>query len=243
MTVPLSEVPAESGGRTPRESAILTARLGIAQALLLIASAWLLTLIPGPRATDDEFIEFYLSDRRWLVILVGIYLMPFAAIAFIWFAVALRMWVAQSSSRPQDALLSNVQLVSAILFVALFLASAAASTVLAVTVEMSGGRIDPVTARQFPQLGAALFVVFAMRMAAMFVFTTSGLARRHSALPRWFVWSGYAVGLFLLLSASLNRFLVLLFPVWVLTLSVILLIKARRMPADAPARIGQSEAQ
>ena len=39
----------------------------------------------------------------------------------------------------------------------------------------------------------------------------------------------------------MNRFLVLLFPVWVLTLSVILLIKARRMPADAPVGIGQYE--
>ncbi len=203
---------------------------------------WLITLIPGPRSTDEEFFEFYASDRRWLVILVGIYLMPFAAIAFVWFAVALRMWVAQSSSRPQDVLLSNVQLVSAILFVGLFLAGAAAFTVLAVTVEMSGGQIEPITARQFPQFGAALFVVFGMRMAAMFVFTTSGLARRHSALPPWFIWTGYGVGLFLLLSASLNRFLVLLFPVWVLTLSVILLIKARRMPKDPePSGAGIAE--
>ena len=241
MTVPLSEPPADSGGRSLRKSAILTARIGIAQAILLLASAWLLTVIPGPAASDEEFFEFYNSDRRWLVILVGIYLMPFAAIAFLWFAVALRMWVARSSSLPEDALLSTVQLVSAILFVALFLASAAASTVLAVTMEMSGSDIEPVVARQFPQFGKALLLVFAMRMAAMFIFTTSGLARRHSALPRWFIWSGYVIGLFLLLSASLDRLLVLLFPLWVLTLCVILLAKARRMPDDTvPAAAGQS---
>ena len=90
------------------------------------------------------------------MVLLGIYLMPFAAIAFLWFAVALRVWVAQTSTRPQDALLSNVQLVSAILFVALFLSSAAASTVLAVTVELADAPIEPTTARQFPQFGTAL---------------------------------------------------------------------------------------
>ena len=217
-------------GRSPRRSARLTAWLGIAQAILLLASAWLLSLIPGPTASDEEFVEFYASDNRRLVVLLGIYLMPFAAIAFLWFAVALRVWVAQTSTRPQDALLSNVQLVSAILFVALFLSSAAASTVLAVTVELADTPIEPTTARQFPQFGTALLLIFAMRMAAMFIFTTSGLARVHAGLPRWFVWSGYLVGLFLLLSFSLNPILVLVFPVWVLALSVILLLKSHRLP-------------
>lgn len=218
--------------RSPRRSALLTAWLGIVQAILLLASAWLLSLIPGPKSSDEEFLEFYASDTRRLVVLLGIYLMPFAAIAFLWFAVALRVWVAQTSTRPQDALLSNVQLVSAILFVALFLSSAAASTVLAVTVELADTPIEPTTARQFPQFGTALLLVFAMRMAAMFIFTTSGLARVHARLPRWFVWSGYVVGLFLLLSASLNPTLVIVFPVWVLALSVILLLKSRRLPKE-----------
>ena len=230
MTTAGRDSETNNSGRSPRRSARLTAWLGIAQAVLLLASTWLLSLIPGPTTSDEEFIEFYASDSRRVVVLLGIYLMPFAAIAFLWFAVALRVWVAQTSTRPQDALLSNVQLVSAILFVALFLSSAAASTVLAVTVELAATPIDPTTARQFPQFGTALLLVFAMRMAAMFIFTTSGLARVHAGLPRWFTWSGYLVGLFLLLSASLNPTLVLVFPVWVLALSVILLLKSHRLP-------------
>ena len=50
------------------------------------------------------------------MILAGLYLMPFAAIAFIWFIVALRMWMARHG-RPEHALFSNVQLVSGIAFV------------------------------------------------------------------------------------------------------------------------------
>ncbi len=213
-----------------RRAAILTAWLGIVQAALLLLSFWLLTRIPGPRSPDEEFVDFYESDKRRLVVLVGLYLMPFAAIAFLWFAVALRMWLARSTSGAEDALFSNVQLVSAIIFIGLFLVGAAASTVLAVSIEFADYPVDPGTARQFPQFGSALVLVFAMRMAAMFVFTTSTIARRNRSLPVWFIWTGYLVGLFLLLSATLSRLLVLVFPVWILVLSVILLLKARRMP-------------
>jgi hypothetical protein len=56
------------------------------------------------------------------------YLLPFAAIAFVWFIVALRMWVG-SHGRPEQALFSNVQLVSSILFIALLLEAAAAFSI------------------------------------------------------------------------------------------------------------------
>ncbi len=49
-------------------------------------------------------------------------------------------------------------------------------------------------------------------------------------MPRWFILSGFAVGLFLLLSASLSPFLILVFPIWVLVLSVLLLLRARSLP-------------
>ncbi len=220
-----------TGMPASRRAAILTARLGVIQATLLLVSFWLLTRVPGPRSPDAEFVDFYESDKRRLVVLVGLYLLPFAGIAFLWFAVALRMWLSRSLG-SEDALLSNVQLVSAIVFITLFLAGAAASTVLAVSVEFADYPVDPGAARQFPQFGSALVLVFGMRMAAMFVFTTSSIARRHGLLPRWFIWAGYLVGLFLLLSATLNRLLVLVFPVWILILSVILLLKARRLPRD-----------
>jgi hypothetical protein len=130
-------------------------------------------------------------------------------------------------------------LVSAIIFIALFLVGGAASTVLAVSVEFADYPIEPDTARQFPQFGSALVLVLAMRMAAMFVLTTSSIARRRGILPRWFIWTGYLVAVFLLLSATLNRLLVLVFPVWILILSVILLIKARRLsPPDSDALPG-----
>ena len=86
-----------------------------------------------------------------------------------------------------------------------------------------------------------MFFVFAFRMAAMFVFTTSAILLRAGILPRWFAWSGYAVATFLLLSASFEQWFVLVFPVWLLVLSVLLLRTARRIDPEVrlpPVRHG-----
>src|SRR5262249_35258617 len=156
----------------------------------------------------------------------------FAGIAFIWFVVALRMWVG-GYVRRENILLSNIQLVSGVVYVALFFATAAASSAAAASVEFSSTPVSPALVREFPQFGSALLFVFAMRMAAMFVFTTSTIARSAGVLPRWFTYLGFVVGLFLLLSPTFSQFLVLIFPLWLLTLCALMLSRARMMPADA----------
>jgi hypothetical protein len=215
-----------------RRAATLTAAAGAAHAGLFLLSFWLVAGTPGARASDAEIAAFYGSGERRRLILAGLYLMPFAGIAFLWFVVALRMWIS-GSARREHVVLSNVQLVSGILFIALFFGAAAATASTAASVEFSSGGVDPVVARQLPQYGNALLFVFAMRMAAMFVFTTSNIGRNAGILPRWFVLAGFAVGLFLLLSATFSALLVLVFPVWVFVLSGFLLLQARRIPADA----------
>jgi hypothetical protein len=67
----------------------------------------------------------------------------------------------------------------------------------------------------------------------MFVIATSSIGRHTRVLPAWFIWLGYVVGAFLLLAATLSAVLILVFPVWVLTLCVLLLIRARHFTRDA----------
>jgi hypothetical protein len=229
--------PADEGALTERarelrRAAMLTAGLGAVHALLFLLALVLLVDVPGPRASDAEIVAFYSSDARRRLLVVGLYVLPFAAIAFMWFAVALRMWVSGHVAR-EDALLSNVQLVSGILFLALFLVSAAALAAPAATVELASAPIDPIVARQLPQYGFILLFILAMRLAAVFVFTTSNLGRTSGALPRWFGLAGLVVGAELLLAASLTLWLVLAFPLWLLTLSVILALRVRRLSAEA----------
>lgn len=215
-----------------RRAAYLTASFGAVYSLLFLISYWLVSGQPGPGASDAEVLAFYATEAPRRFVLVGLYLMPFAGIAFVWFIVALRMWIS-GSGRGEDILLSNIQLVSGILFVGLFFAGGAAAAASAASAEFLAAPVDVVVARQLPALSNALVFVFAMRMAAMFVFATSNIGRTTGALPRWFVWLGFAVGLFLLLSATFLQLLVLVFPIWTLVLSILLTMRARHIPADA----------
>ena len=219
-------------GWSLRQAAYLTAGLGMVHAALFLVSFWIVRSIPKPSAPDAELIAFYGGGDRRRVLAVGLYLMPFAAIAFVWFIIALRMWVG-AYGRPEHALFSNVQLVSGIIFIALVLEAAAAYSIDAAVVEFSHGPLNPALARQFPQLGRVLLLVLAMRMAAMFVIATSSIGRHARVLPAWFIWLGYVVGAFLLLAATLSAVLILVFPVWVLILCVLLLVRARHIPRDA----------
>jgi hypothetical protein len=218
-------------GRSLRDAAMLTAAVGIAFSVIFSVSFVLMLDVPGPKATDQEIFDYYQPGEQLLPATVGLYIMPFAGIAFLWFIVALRVW-ASTSSQSINVLQSNIQLVSGVIFVALFFVGSAALSVLAVSVQYANGPVDPVTARQFPIFGSSILLFFAMRMAAMFVFTTSAIGRSTRILPRWFALIGFVVGLFLLLAASMTPVLMLVFPAWVIALCVILLRNAMRIPKD-----------
>ena len=225
------EVTPAARGRSLRNAAILTAGVGLAFSALFTVSFLLMLQVPTAEATDAEIFAYYASGDKVVSVAVGLYLLPFAGIAFLWFIVALRLWSAASTKRLNN-LQSNLQLISGIVFVALFFVGAAATSVLASSVQFADGPIDPVAARQFPIFGKTILLFFAMRMAAMFVFTSSSLGRTAKILPNWFAWVGFAVGVFLLFSATFSTLLIFVFPAWVAGLSLILLRSAREIPEE-----------
>ena len=70
--------------------------------------------------------------------------------------------------------------------------------------------------------------VFAIRMGAAFIFATSALARRVELFPKWLTYLGYAVGNVLLFVIKEFAWIELLFPAWVLVVSLYLLISDLR---------------
>jgi hypothetical protein len=74
-----------------------------------------------------------------------------------------------------------------------------------------------------------------MRMAAVFTLSVSTVGLRTGAVPRWVPYVGYAVALLLLLAAGEHKWVQLVFPVWVLLLStVILLTRPVRLETSGP---------
>ena len=228
MPEPTAEQHAEQHGRSLRLAAILTAVAGAAHAILFVLSFWLVSDIPRSSASDQAIIDYYDSGSQRLVSIVGLYVMPFSAIAFMWFTVSLRAWAA-GVQRRENILLANMQLVSGIVYITLVLIGSAAISVTATAAQFTDGPIDPDLARLFPGYGRTVIAVLGLRIAAVFVVTTSNIGRSAGILPKWFVYAGFVIAIFMLLSASLTRFLMLVFPLWLLLLSTILLIEALRI--------------
>ncbi len=212
----------------------LTSLLGIAFAVLFLAGLALLTRTPSAQSTDQELMAFYASgEQRW-ILLSGLYVLPVAAVAFLWFIAALRQWV-EMSSRTIDHLLATVQMLSGVGFITLAFAAAGAATIVASSVDLANLPIDPTVARQFPLYSRTLLIIFGMRMAAIFVTTTAKLGHEAQLLPRWFVFGSYGVAAALFLVATLSVWLVVVFPLWVLALSGIIWVHGRSVAQEPTA--------
>jgi hypothetical protein len=216
-----------------RRAAMITAGLGIAHAVLLLAAFMVIRrYLPHGKSPESDFQAFYGDEgRRRLVLYTGIYLVPFAGIAYIWFTVALRAWL-QGSVARLNRLLSDVVLVCGIIYVALLFGEGAAISVVSIDLIIEDEKVAVAIARQFPHYGASLFLIFAMRMAAMTVFALSNIARSTAIFPRWFVYSGFGVGIALMLTASLNPLLVAVFPIWLVIFCTFVIRHVRRAYPD-----------
>jgi hypothetical protein len=226
-----TSITAQSSYQTRLHAARLTSILGIAFALLFLIALGMITRTPGARLTDQELVAFYASGEHRSILLSGLYVLPLAAVAFLWFIAALRQWV-ELSSREIDRLLATVQLLSGVSFITLAFAAAGAATIVASSVGLANLPVDPTIARQFPLYGRTLLIIFGMRMAAIFITTTARLGHGAQLFPRWFVYGSFAVAVGLFLVATLSIWLVVVFPLWVLLLSGIIWDHARRVPVQ-----------
>jgi len=206
--------------RTPRAAAIA----GILFSTLL-TTILLLILSSVPRDPLESGAWLGTNPHR---VIIAINLMPFAGIAFLWFIGVVR----DQLGEVEDRLFSTVFLGSGLLFLAMLFQGAVTATSLVAMV--SGSDLDAGVWTFGRGTTEALISVYAMRMAAVFTLSVSTVALRTAAVPRWVPFSGYAVALVLLLVAGENKWAQLVFPAWVLVLSVaILLTPGRARPAAA----------
>ena len=69
--------------------------------------------------------------------------------------------------------------------------------------------------------------VYALRMAAVFMISLSTTWHRSGTAPRWLVISTFVIAAFLLVVSSLSVWVALVFPGWVLLVSVYILVAVR----------------
>ena len=205
--------------RTPRSAALA----GIAFAVL-ITIVLVLVRLAVPSDPNDAG-EWLADGSRRDAVLFALGLVPFAGIAFLWFVGVLRDRIGDA----EDRFFSTVFLGSALLFVAmLFVASAVAAGLVATGGDDAGSLVASDAWEVGRRTTHELMVVYAIRMAAVFMIATSTILMRTRLAPRWLVRSGYAMGIVLLFTVGLFAWIELAFPAWVLTVSLYILVVGHR---------------
>lgn len=201
---------------------------------ILFAIGWLLLQRSPPvGAADKEILDYFTSvGGRRNSRLAGLYVIPFAGIAFIWFMAALRDRIVRAGGR-EHAVLSTVQLISGTVFVAALFAVGAAELSTVWVAESAGGpTLDIDAARGIIALGAATAQIVAIRASAVFIAVSTTRAMRAGLFPRWFCYTGFAMALALLVVATTWRPVVLVIPAWVLAASFVVI--AQRLNRSEP---------
>ena len=163
----------------------------------------------------------------------AIQLVPFAGIAFLWFIGVLRDRV----GTLEDQFFATVFFGSGLLFVASLFASAALSGALVEAI--ASGRFHVLNNETYfliRQLVGSFLNVFAIKMAGVFIISTSTIVLRTSILPKWMAFSGYACAVVLLLVITNWPWIALLFPLWMLLLSACILLAEFHQMAPHSAR-------
>ncbi len=211
--------------RTPRAAAIA----GILFALLLgLAFALILISQPANPAKPGAWLS---DPSRRGAVAVALNLVPFAGIAFLWFIGVVRDRIGQQ----EDRFFATVFLGSGLLFTAMLFAGAAFAAGLGslVTVTPSASASTPGTLVIGREITVLLLRVYGMRMAAVFTMSAATITLRTKVIAPWIGFAGIAVAIVLLISIGLTPWVALLFPAWILVLSVDILRTGLRRPPGA----------
>jgi hypothetical protein len=209
---------------TPRAAAVA----GILFSILLITS---LVLIRISVPADSERAVDWLA-RSWRTVNFALNLLPFAGIAFLWFIGVVR----DRLGDYEDRLFATVFLGSGLLFLAMMFASAAVAGGMISTLGFSPEiQMEPSVYTFGRAVTQEILNVYALRMGGVFMISTCTLAVRTAIFPRWMAYLGFVLALLLLLSIGFFPWISLVFPAWVLLISVYILIMNLSGSPEKPA--------
>jgi hypothetical protein len=220
-----------SGFRTRATAPKAAAIAGIVFSLLLFAS---LLLLLNALSGDIDINEIQIAANKQRV-QIALNLVPFASIAFLWFVGVVR----DRFGDQEDQFFSTVFLGSGLLFIAmLFVSSSVAGSFFI----LSGSEASQLIAPGYYDFGLTVaretMTNYGIRMAGVFMISTSSLFIRTRVIPRWLAWLGVGLATIMILRIGyINRlgWVFLSFPLWVLLVSIYILVDNYRKQKELQA--------
>lgn len=187
-----------------------------------------LVLIRTALPDHPEIGEPWVEGARTRIRVAAI-LMPFSGITFLWFIGVVR----DGFGRFEDKFFASVFIGSGLLFLAMTFVASAVGVALSTS---RGFGTDPGAHADVLVFGQVLMTTltktYALRMAAVFMMSLATIWLKTSLMPRWLVYSTYAVAVSLLISADVSMWITLAFPAWVLVVSLLVLNRAGVIDLD-----------
>ena len=207
--------------KTPKAAAVA----GIVFSVLLITVFWLLqSSIPADP----------LDHGAWLVanskqVALALNLIPFAGVAFLWFIGVLR----DRLGLLEDRFFATVFFGSALLFLAMLFAAAAivGAVILMASSADPNELINSITFRFARATAYIVMNVYAIKMAGVFMISTSTVVVYTGIVPRWIAVLGYMLACTLLIGSYYISWSFFVLPLWVLLISIYILFDNLRQKA------------
>jgi hypothetical protein len=200
--------------KTPKSAAIA----GVVFSVLLVLIFWLFRRsVPADPLDLGEWLAASSETTA-----LGLNLIPFAGIAFLWFVGALR----DRLGSMEDRFFATVYFGSALLFLAmLFAAAAVLGAVVLIASAAEPSELTSSTAFRFARATSYIFMnVYAIKMAGVFMISTSTVVIYTRIVARWIAVLGYGLASLLLLGSYFMSWSVLVLPIWVLLISIHILM-------------------
>ena len=200
---------------TPRAAAVA----GVLFAVLFGTSLVLIRLtLPEGAEHGSQWLSGEATKLR-----IAAMLMPFAGIAFLWFIGVVR----DGLGRFEDKFFATVFLGSGLLFLAMIFASSAVGVAL---IASRKGAADGPAQDQLAAFGVGLLTTlsntYALRMGGVFMISLATIWLKTRLMPKWLVLTTYVLAVGLLIASDVSLWLTLVFPGWVLLVSLLALVRA-----------------
>ena len=205
--------------RTPRAAAVA----GILFSVLLLAVFWLMRIsVPADPHEPGGWLKGGVT-----YVALALNLVPFAGAAFLWFVGALR----DRLGAREDQFFATVFLGSGLLVLAmLFAAAAVVGAIIIAFHSAPEALIDSATFYFGRGLAYGMINIYVVKTASIFMITTSTIALYTQLTPRWLAIGGYVVAVVLLIGSYYLDWSILVFPLWVLLVSICILLDKEKEP-------------
>lgn len=208
--------------RTPRAAAFA----GIIFSVLLFAVFGLMRRsVPSDPFEKGAWLA---GDTAYVTLAMN--LVPFAGVAFLWFVGVLR----DRLGAREDRFFATVFLGSGFLLLAMLFAAAAVVGAIIIAFHVAPEAVLNSATFYFGRgLAYGMVNIYLVKTAAVFMITTSTIALYTHLTPRWLAIAGYAIALVLMFGSYYFDWSVLVFPFWVLLVSLSILWDGEAAPDPA----------